>query len=138
MSWRFKRAGFRWPAILLVGVALVVAGGVFFWNRSLQQSAAQLGHQTDPKPTNELLARVGNNVDRDFRPAIIFQRPFPTITKLTVKTAREADKLLRADELVLGVEIEGQARAYPINSLTGPRREVFNDTLAGQPIAATW
>ena len=138
MNWRFKRAGFRWPAILLAVVALAVAGGVFFWNRSLQQSAAQLGRQTDQKRTNELLARVGNNVDRDFRPAIVFQRPFPAITKLTVKTAREADKLLRADELVLGVEIEGQARAYPINSLTGPRREVFNDTLAGQPIAATW
>ncbi len=138
MSWRLKRVGFRWPAILLAGVALVVAGGVFFWNRSLQQSAAQLGRRTDQKRTNELLARVGNNVDRDFRPAIIFRRPFPTITKLTVKTAREADKLLRADELVLGVELKGQARAYPINSLTGPRREVFNDTLAGQPIAATW
>jgi hypothetical protein len=38
----------------------------------------------------------------------------------------------------LGIALEDQARAYPINMLTGPRREVINDTLAGREIAATW
>ena len=42
------------------------------------------------------------------------------------------------DELVLGVEINGKARAYPINMMTGPMREIFNDELGGLPIAATW
>ena len=32
----------------------------------------------------------------------------------------------------------GQARAYPINMLTGPSREIINDVLGGVPIAATW
>jgi hypothetical protein len=41
-------------------------------------------------------------------------------------------------ELVLGVVVKGKARAYPINMLTGPSREIINDTLGGQPIAATW
>ena len=41
-------------------------------------------------------------------------------------------------ELVLGVIIKGEARAYPINMLTGPSREIINDTLGGQAIAATW
>ncbi len=41
-------------------------------------------------------------------------------------------------ELVLGVIIKGEARAYPINMLTGPSREIINDKLGGQAIAATW
>jgi hypothetical protein len=39
---------------------------------------------------------------------------------------------------VLGVSIGDQSRAYPINMLTGPRREIINDELAGHAIAATW
>jgi len=42
------------------------------------------------------------------------------------------------DELVIGVVIDGEARAYPINQLTGPDREIINDELAGTAIAATW
>jgi hypothetical protein len=38
----------------------------------------------------------------------------------------------------LGVEIDGQSRAYPINMITRPQREVVNDQLAGHAIAATW
>jgi hypothetical protein len=34
--------------------------------------------------------------------------------------------------------VEGKARAYPINMLTGPRREIINDELGGKAIAATW
>ena len=42
------------------------------------------------------------------------------------------------NELVLGVVINDEARAYPINMLTGPSREIINDTLGGKAIAATW
>jgi hypothetical protein len=42
------------------------------------------------------------------------------------------------NELVLGVVVNGEARAYPINMLTGPSREIINDTLGGTAIAATW
>lgn len=58
------------------------------------------------------------------------------ITDAKIVTADEAE--IADNELILGVEIAGQARAYPINQLTGPTREIFNDTLAGTPIAATW
>ncbi|MBC8290324.1 MAG: DUF3179 domain-containing protein [Planctomycetes bacterium] len=42
------------------------------------------------------------------------------------------------NELVLGVVVNGKARAYPINMLTGPSREIVNDQLGGSAIAATW
>ncbi len=40
------------------------------------------------------------------------------------------------DELVIGVEINGQAKAYAIGPLNG--REMVNDTLGGVPILVTW
>jgi hypothetical protein len=49
-----------------------------------------------------------------------------------------AERVVRPNELVLGVVVEGKARAYPINMLTGPRREIINDELGGKAIAATW
>lgn len=45
---------------------------------------------------------------------------------------------VRDEELVLGVFVGSEARAYPLNMLCGPSREIVNDTLGGTPIAATW
>ncbi len=63
---------------------------------------------------------------------------FPPLTDIPVKPAQEAQRLLNPAELVLGVVVGGEARAYPINMLTGPSREILNDTLGGKTIAATW
>jgi hypothetical protein len=49
-------------------------------------------------------------------------------------TADEAP--LDDDELVMGVEVEGEAKAYPITVLRS--REMVNDELGGIPILATW
>ena len=40
------------------------------------------------------------------------------------------------DELVIGVEINGEAKAYAIGPLNS--REIVNDTLGGRPILVTW
>lgn len=40
------------------------------------------------------------------------------------------------DTLVLGVAIDGEARAYPIRSLN--RREIVNDRIADTPLLASW
>lgn len=40
------------------------------------------------------------------------------------------------DTLVLGIEIDGEARAYPIRPLN--RREIVNDRIADTPILASW
>ena len=55
-----------------------------------------------------------------------------------IVSAEQGVEVLADDELVIGVEVGGQARAYPINMLTGPVREIINDDLAGTAIAATW
>lgn len=46
------------------------------------------------------------------------------------------DAGLRNWELVLGVEIDGEAKAYPIGPLS--QREMVNDRLGGVPLLVTW
>jgi Protein of unknown function (DUF3179) len=75
--------------------------------------------------------------DPDFRPQRVVGS-FPPITKFPVKPAREARDALNPTELVIGVTVGKESRAYPVNMLTGPKREILNDTLGGKAIAATW
>ena len=46
------------------------------------------------------------------------------------------DTALDGDELILGIEINGEAKAYPISVMRS--REMVNDELGGIPILATW
>ena len=47
-----------------------------------------------------------------------------------------ADSPLQADELVMGVAINGEAKAYPVTVLRF--REMVDDELGGLPILVTW
>ena len=73
----------------------------------------------------------------EFRPIRLLDR-FPVIRDVPVVSANEAQAYVADNELVIGVVIEGVSRAYPVNMLSGPRREIINDTLGGHAIAATW
>jgi hypothetical protein len=46
----------------------------------------------------------------------------------------EAD--LEPDELMMGVEINGDARAYPVGLMR--RREMVNDVIGDVPVLVTW
>ena len=52
------------------------------------------------------------------------------------ETIEEADTVYDEGEYVLGVEIDGDARAYSVPLLSS--HEIVNDTVAGIPIAVTW
>jgi hypothetical protein len=64
--------------------------------------------------------------------------PFDPISDAPFIDVSEVTDQVLDNELVLGLELNDEARAYPINMLTGPSREIINDTLGGIPIAATW
>ena len=72
----------------------------------------------------------------DYRPQTVLAKPMPAITNPPIVNATRAS--VDDNELVLGVEVNGQARAYPINQLPGPKREIINDVLGGTAIAAIW
>ena len=50
--------------------------------------------------------------------------------------ADAVDSPLQADELVMGVAIQGEAKAYPVTVLRF--REMVDDKLGGLPILVTW
>lgn len=77
----------------------------------------------------------GRAVD-NYAPRKVLPIPMKAITNPRIVSADESQ--IAENELVIGVKIDGEARAYPINQLTGPSREIVNDTLAGTAIAATW
>ena len=60
----------------------------------------------------------------------------PAIDEPEFVTGDAADRQMKADEPVLGVVIDGQARAYSLWHLDA--HEIVNDELAGTAIAATW
>ena len=68
------------------------------------------------------------------------RKVLPTAMKAIVdpKVIPGNEAVLADNELVIGVNVDGETRAYPINQLTGPSREIINDTLGGTAIAATW
>ena len=85
-----------------------------------------------------LLGGLLGSVSADeFRPRKVVNA-FPVITNPKIVTVDEAGRFVEGNELVLGVVIGEQARAYPINMLTNPTREIINDRLGGRAIAATW
>ncbi len=101
-----------------------------------------------------LAACSGSNPPATSVPAPIFE---PTIPPTKEPTEYTWDQLLardaiypiydpgfvsaekasyKDDELVMGVAIENEAKAYPVGLLA--RREMVNDELAGIPILVTW
>ncbi len=64
------------------------------------------------------------------------QDAIPAIDNPQFLSAAEADEFYDPDELVMGVEFGGEARAYSVPFLS--RHEIVNDTVSGVKIAVTW
>ena len=75
--------------------------------------------------------------NRAFKPKKLMS-PRKAIVDAPFLAAEQVKDQVSDSELVLGVVIEGHARAYPINMLTGPAREIINDRLGETDFAATW
>lgn len=99
-------------------------------------STADAYWQTAPqtKPTQPR-SKVRGDVNR-YNPIRVLRNPIRAITNPTLVAADASD--VSPNELVIGVEMNGESRAYSINQLTGPQREIINDVLGGTAIAATW
>jgi hypothetical protein len=51
-------------------------------------------------------------------------------------TGEDADSQMSGDEMVLGITLGGETKAYSLWQLDA--HEIVNDSIAGTPIAATW
>lgn len=61
---------------------------------------------------------------------------FPLNVEPEIVPAGEAP--IGDDDIVMGIVINGEARAYPVNYMNGPYNEVVNDELGGEAIAPSW
>lgn len=95
---------------------------VFFMGALLCQTAAH-GVDVDGIDPGEILSALPEDAIRSIdRPKFV--------------SGKKADKQMGDDEPVIGLEIDGEARAYPLYVLSS--HEIVNDVIAGRPVAVTW
>ena len=100
----------------------------FFLNvRSETITIADPSAGSTPGSESNLDLRIVTILARDGIPAILDPVFDPRI---------EAMAQMEPSERVIGVSINGDHRAYPLNLLS--RHEIVNDTVGGKPIAVTW
>jgi hypothetical protein len=74
---------------------------------------------------------------RDLKIVTVLGRDgIPAILNPNFANRVQAIAQMEPDERVMGVSINGESRAYPLNLLS--RHEIVNDTVGGKPIAVTW
>ncbi len=95
---------------------------VFFMGALLCQTEAH-GVDVDGIDPGEILSALPEDAIRSIdRPKFV--------------SGKKADKQMGDDEPVIGLEIDGEARAYPLYMLSS--HEIVNDVIAGRPVAVTW
>jgi hypothetical protein len=68
--------------------------------------------------------------------ASVARDAIPALTRPEFLSADQADRLLKRSERVLGVALNGEAKAYPLRILNW--HELVNDSLGGQPVLVSW
>ena len=115
----------------IVAVALLALSVFAFWpvGDPVQTTA---GERVDPLSAyNPVLA--GESLPADFRQIL----PRDAIRPVYDPTFAPADEVGWPDSTdVIGVEINGEAKAYPVDHLNG--RELVVDQLGGEPILVSW
>ena len=97
----------------------------------LASASQSAGRVADAQPNDQATAV------RKFLPKKLMS-PRKAIVDAPFISAEEVNDQVTDSELVLGVVVEGKARAYPVNMLTGPAREIINDRIGKTDFAATW
>jgi hypothetical protein len=95
-----------------------------------EESASASGQPASPVQINK---RIDDPNDYSFPQLIPFDGIRPVYDPQFVSAQ---DAPLLDDELVIGIALEGEAKAYPITVLR--HREMVNDELAGIPTLVTW
>lgn len=114
--------------VVLVLAGVILAG--LFAGRSPEPPPAEAGFAP---PTDYDPVAAGEPPPRGFRQVL----PRDAIRPVYVPEFVPASEAAWDDAaLVIGVEVEGEAKAYPVQHLN--RREMVIDRLGGIPILVTW
>ena len=127
ISHSMKRA----PLVLLV--AVVVAGcGARSSTRPPRLGTSAPGFDLSTKHGRAVVA----GFDARYLVASASPRGIPAITRPHFDSASIASRLLQPTDFVIGVDVDGDVRAYPVKLLA--LHEVVNDVVGGRPVVVTW
>jgi len=84
------------------------------------------------QPEPEVVATIGGDDVYQLLPV----GEIPAIDDPEFVSGKKADRQMRSNEPILGVVVNGEARAYSLWQLDA--HEIVNDEIAGTVIAATW
>ena len=122
-----RLAGYAAIIGLLVFAVFIVING------NLQRSSETLYLGGDPSSTD----MIGDGAARELElTTLLGFDAIRSIENPRFIELSEAMQLYQPDELVLGVSINGDSRAYSVPLLS--RHEIVNDVVGGKPIAVTW
>ena len=130
--WLARSFGVGLAALFFLAACAVVTPE----EETLSQETADTA--TSAPPTATLVQAAPDTVpDEEYRIVTLLPPDaIPSIDDPQFYDVDEADQEYHPDELVLGVEFDGDARAYPIGLLA--RHEIVNDSVGGRPIAVTY
>jgi hypothetical protein len=116
---------------LSLGFALILASCSALVGAPLEE-----GEENTSQPVKSAQSEPAPS-DPDYRIITLLPKDaIPSIDNPSFYDVAEADQEYDPQEMILGVEIEGEARAYSVNMLSS--HEIVNDVVAGKPIAVTW
>ncbi len=118
-------------------VVLAVTEEVEVAEQETDSGATEVPAPTEaPTPTEKPTVEMAPERDLD----IVTLLPFDGIQSIDspgfFPDLEKANMFYKDHELVLGVEIDGDARAYSVPLLSS--HEIVNDVVGGEPIAVTW
>ena len=120
--------------LLAVGLGVLVVIAILVQNtvRSAANRLSGLGRA-------EFETGLLRPVEQPTQPSLRrLRQPTLPVTDPPITNAEAASSLISDQDFVIGVEVDGQARAYALNMMGRPETELINDTLCGRPIAATF
>jgi len=143
-SQRFDPVGRRsfYRVLVVIGVVFAGAMGVQIWhtwtirNRVVGdgENVASYGYNLSNLSVDPNLV-VASGLVKDGQQAMV-DPDFHTAEKIDEANQNEFKRAVVGSDMVIGVAINGEARAYPIRILNW--HEIVNDTLGGVPIAVTF
>ena len=123
----------------LLFVAILTGIVVFLFYPVLQRLAPALRptQTVDLAQPGETAGPQGQTGNRTLKIVTVLSKDaIRSIDEPEFVSPAEASGWMRPEELVIGLSIDDESRAYPITTLS--RHEIVNDVVGGKAVAVTW
>lgn len=135
-----KEIGCRWRVLLLgfvIGLLAACASGRETAVTPTPNDAATGSTSSAEAENVETAERFSAEKYDEYEMVTLLPRDaIPAIDNPQFLNASEANEFYDPDELIIGVEFDGDARAYSVPFLSN--HEIVNDTVGGEKIVVTW